>query len=219
MAHPLATSGGPVLCHEPHWQRGCSLGVPYGMNPALCFARWVAAGRCDGWRRGAAMGGGGALRGWRRGAASHRLTWLVGITIYIGGFLMRLIHRRRGLAAMAALVLAGGALLASGTASAAPGNHGTIKLDGVTFDDYPNNEPHVGCVFQLDFYGYDQGPYNARVAFVVKPPTGKNIPLLNDTVFIGEDPAGGGTDLDASRTYAIEALLLAFMATRSRVTT
>ena len=125
---------------------------------------------------------------------------------------MRLIHGHRGLAAMAALVLAGGALLASGTASAAPGNDGTIKLDGVAFDDYPNNEPHVGCVFQLDFYGYDEGNYNARVAFVVKPPTGKNIPLLNDTVFIGEDPAGGGTDLDASRTYDIEALLQAFMA-------
>ena len=35
------------------------------------------------------------------------------------------------------------------------GNNGTVKIDGVDFDDHPNNEPHVGCVFQVDFYGYD----------------------------------------------------------------
>jgi hypothetical protein len=29
-----------------------------------------------------------------------------------------------------------------------------VKVDGTSFDDLPNNEPHVGCVFQVDFYGY-----------------------------------------------------------------
>ena len=40
----------------------------------------------------------------------------------------------------------------AGLASAGPnppGNNGTIKLDDTPFDDAPNNEPHVGCVFQV----------------------------------------------------------------------
>ena len=32
-----------------------------------------------------------------------------------------------------------------------------VKVDDVPFDDHPNNEPHVGCSFQIDFYGYDEG--------------------------------------------------------------
>ena len=82
-----------------------------------------------------------------------------------------------------------------------PGNNATIKLDTRVFDDDPNNEPHVGCRFQVDFYGYDQGDYNATVTFSVHPPTGKPTVILTDTVFIGEDAAGGGTDLDATRLY------------------
>ena len=49
-------------------------------------------------------------------------------------------------------------------ATAAPGNNGTVKVDGVPFDSHPNNEPHVGCVFQIDFYGYDQGDSSPRRA-------------------------------------------------------
>lgn len=37
------------------------------------------------------------------------------------------------------------------------GNNGTVKVDGVEFESHPNNEPHVGCVFRVDFYGYDEG--------------------------------------------------------------
>src|SRR5919201_6690597 len=37
--------------------------------------------------------------------------------------------------------------------SGPPGNNGTIKIDRQPFDDLPNNEPHVGCVFPIDFYG------------------------------------------------------------------
>jgi hypothetical protein len=93
-----------------------------------------------------------------------------------------------------------------------PGNNGTVKIDGVPFDDAPNNEPHPGCNFQVDFYGYDQGDFNANVRFYAIPPTGKNILLLSDKVFIGEDPAGGGTDLDGSGTYNLSDELKSFMA-------
>jgi hypothetical protein len=88
-----------------------------------------------------------------------------------------------------------------------PGNNGTIKIDDVEFDDHPNNEPHVGCVFQVDFYGYDEGDLDATVTFEAHPPTGPVQVLLTDTVFIGEDDnSGGGSEagLDASETYTLD---------------
>jgi hypothetical protein len=98
----------------------------------------------------------------------------------------------------------------AGLASAGPnppGNNGTIKIDDTPFDDAPNNEPHVGCVFQVDFYGYDQGDLDATVTFEAHPPTGPVQLLLTDTVFIGEDDnSGGGSQagLDASETYTLD---------------
>ena len=101
-------------------------------------------------------------------------------------------------------------LAAAGLASAGPnppGNNGTVKIDDVPFDDAPDNEPHVGCTFQVDFYGYDQGDLNATVTFEAHPPTGPVQVLLTDTVFIGEDDnSGGGSQagLDASQTYTLD---------------
>jgi hypothetical protein len=90
-------------------------------------------------------------------------------------------------------------------ALAAPGNNGTVKVDGVVFDDLPNNEPHVGCTFQIDFYGYDEGQLFASASFDLDPPTGAQIPLLTrENIFIGEDSAAGGgstAGLDASETF------------------
>jgi hypothetical protein len=98
----------------------------------------------------------------------------------------------------------------AGLASAGPnppGNNGTVKIDGTPFDDAPNNEPHVGCSFQVDFYGYDEGDLDATVTFEAHPPTGPVQVLLTDTVFIGEDDnSGGGSEagLDASETYTLD---------------
>jgi hypothetical protein len=109
-----------------------------------------------------------------------------------------------------AVLLVGGAPLLMGLASAAPnpaGNNGTIKVDREPFDDAPNNEPHVGCTFQVDFYGYDEGDLNADVTFTAHPPTGDRQVLLTDTVFIGQDDnSGGGSEagLDASKTYTLD---------------
>lgn len=112
-----------------------------------------------------------------------------------------------------AVLAAVGALFTAGVAAAdPPGNNGTVKIDGIPFDQYPDNEPHVDCTFEVDFYGFDEGNLNATVRFTAHPPTGKFIVLLTDTVFIGEDPAGGGTDLDAEREYDLSAALQPFMA-------
>jgi hypothetical protein len=123
---------------------------------------------------------------------------------------VRAVRRSKLLVVAVAVALLGAAQLLSGLASAAPnppGNNGTIKVDGVPFDDAPNNEPHVGCTFQVDFYGYDEGDLFADVTFESHPPTGPVVTLLTDTVFIGEDDnSGGGSEagLDASETYTLD---------------
>jgi len=120
------------------------------------------------------------------------------------------VRRSKLLVVAVAVALLGAAQLLSGFAAAAPnppGNNGTIKVDDVPFDDAPNNEPHVGCTFQVDFYGFDEGDLNADVLFESHPPTGPVVTLLEDTVFIGEDDnSGGGSEagLDASETYTLD---------------
>lgn len=127
-----------------------------------------------------------------------------------------IMRRGRLVAAVGALAL--GALVftgAAGNAADPPGNNGTVKIDGVEFDIAPNNEPHVGCVFQVDFYGYDEGDLYAKVRFVAIPPTGTKVTLKRDKVFIGEDSnAGGGSEagLDAQATYDLSSELRSYMA-------
>jgi hypothetical protein len=88
-----------------------------------------------------------------------------------------------------------------------PGNNGTIKIDDEPFDSAPDNEPHPGCVFQVDFYGFDEGSLDADVSFEAIAPTAGGV-VRTDVVPIGEDShAGGGSEagLDASRTYDLSA--------------
>jgi hypothetical protein len=90
-----------------------------------------------------------------------------------------------------------------------PGNNGTVKVDGLPFDNAPDNQPHVGCIFQIDFYGFDKGDLYAKVTFEAQPPSGRGV-VKTDRVFIGEDSnAGGGSEagLDASGTYDLSNLL------------
>lgn len=117
--------------------------------------------------------------------------------------------RRTGLA----VALAGGVALGGFAAPAAfaqdpGGNNGTVKVDGVAFGAHPNNEPHVGCIFEIDFYNYDAGGLEATVTFTGQAPTGKGIVLVDsDTVELQDDPAGGGTDVDAQVEYDLSTLV------------
>jgi uncharacterized membrane protein YgcG len=102
------------------------------------------------------------------------------------------------------------ALAKPGSGHNPPGNNGTVKIDGQPWDDHPNNEPHVGCVFEVDFYGFDNGNLWADVTFEGWAPTGGGVfPVLPKTVFIGQDAAGGGTDLDAFQQYDLSPWLAA----------
>ena len=80
-------------------------------------------------------------------------------------------------------------------------------MTGLRSTTRPNNEPHVGCTFQVDFYGFDEGDLDASVTFESHPPTGPVALLLENTVFIGEDDnSGGGSEAgpDASQTYTLD---------------
>src|ERR1044072_3633050 len=105
-------------------------------------------------------------------------------------------------------VLAAALAISVPVSAAPPRNNGPVKIDGIDFDDLPNNEPHVGCTFQVDFYGFDQGDLDAHVSFDAQPPSGTNpVPFTGDAdPFIGEDDASGGgstAGLDASETYTL----------------
>ncbi|MDQ3880460.1 MAG: hypothetical protein M3295_05255 [Chloroflexota bacterium] len=118
-------------------------------------------------------------------------------------------------------ILATVALLVSLFVAAAPafasnpnGNNGTVKVDGTEFDNHSDNEPHVSCSFEVDFYGYDEGDLWADVTFEAQPPSGIG-ELLTDRIFIGEDDnsgAGSEAGLDASRVYDLTDLLSAYEA-------
>lgn len=84
---------------------------------------------------------------------------------------------------------------------------GIIEVDGREFDTDPGNEPHVGCVFQVDFKNYDEGDTYADVRFELQPPTDEpdNTMRVKGDVepFIGEDGAGGQDDIDAQERYVL----------------
>ena len=91
-----------------------------------------------------------------------------------------------------------------------PGNNGTVKITplGET-DGTPNNHPHVGCSFQVEWYGYDKGDdIVSRVSFAMHAPT-SNVGLSvsgPSSVFVGGDAASGAgtaTGLDGRETYTL----------------
>jgi hypothetical protein len=111
--------------------------------------------------------------------------------------------------ALCMLVAGAGSALAGGDP---PGNNGTVKIDGIPFEQSQGNEPHVGCAFALDFFGFDQGALTGTATFELQPPTGNDL-LLADSTFIGGDPAGGGTDLDGTLYEDLSAAIAASGAT------
>jgi hypothetical protein len=97
------------------------------------------------------------------------------------------------------------AILAAMTAQAwggdPPGNNGTVKVAGDPLDTSGSNNSHVGCSFAIQFFGYDEGPLSADFTLDLISPSGQG-ELVADSVFIGEDPAGGANDHDA--TYSAD---------------
>lgn len=98
----------------------------------------------------------------------------------------------------------------SGGAGDPAGNNGTVKIAPLgELDGIPNNSPHPGCTFQVEWYGYDEGAdIVSTVSFAMHAPTSDvGLDVAGDTsVFVGGDPASGaGTDsgLDGTESYTL----------------
>ena len=90
------------------------------------------------------------------------------------------------------------------------GNNGTVKIAPYgEIDRIPNNTPHPGCTFQVEWYGFDEGDdVVSQVSFAMQAPTA-DVALSVDgptEVFVGGDSAtGAGTEtgLDGRETYTL----------------
>ena len=86
-----------------------------------------------------------------------------------------------------------------------PGNNGTVKVDNIALGGQPNrNEPHVGCEFEIEWYGFDAGTVS-EVTFEIHPPTGDRVLLTDALQLDGDDSSGGGSPagLDAVELYSL----------------
>jgi hypothetical protein len=75
------------------------------------------------------------------------------------------------------------------------GSNGTVKIDGVDAGTGNGNDPHPGCTFKIEFFGYDEGDLTATYSIKLHAPTAGPV-VASGSVSIGGDPAGGATDLD-----------------------
>ena len=90
------------------------------------------------------------------------------------------------------------------------GNNGTVKIAPYgEIDRIPNNTPHPGCTFQVEWYGFDEGDdVVSQVSFAMQAPTA-DVALSVDgpsEVPVGGDSAtGAGTEtgLDGRETYTL----------------
>ena len=114
---------------------------------------------------------------------------------------------RLGLAALVCLGAATAVPFAQANAQDPKGNNGTVKVAPYgDIDSIPNNTPHVGCTFQLEWYGFDAG-VTSTVLFEEQPPTTDvGMSVSGDTtVVLDDDPGAGAGDegLDASQVYTL----------------
>jgi hypothetical protein len=91
------------------------------------------------------------------------------------------------------------------------GNNGTVKISHVGDKDTPDNNPHPGCSFLVEWYGF--GPdATSDVTFAMQAPTSDATYTvvegqLTDVQLDGDDASGAGTDTGLDHT---EAYTLAF---------
>jgi hypothetical protein len=68
----------------------------------------------------------------------------------------------------------------------APGNNGTIKIDGEPYDTSKGQEAHVGCDFRVLYWGFDEGDdLQSVLTFTAQAPTSGDF-TFTDTITLGE---------------------------------
>jgi hypothetical protein len=85
-------------------------------------------------------------------------------------------------------------------------------VDGVVFDDHPDNEPHLGGTFQIDWYGFDEGDLFSHVTFECtrQPATQSSSSRTRSSSARRHSGGGSEAGLDASETYDLSTVLQDF---------
>ncbi|WP_319464070.1 LPXTG cell wall anchor domain-containing protein [Micromonospora sp. RTP1Z1] len=74
-----------------------------------------------------------------------------------------------------------------------PGDNGTVKIDGAPFEDKVDNQPHVTCDFELEFFNFDEGQ-KANITLWAQPPSSSpkdKVVWSVKNYVISNDPAAG----------------------------
>ncbi|WP_176883662.1 hypothetical protein [Nocardioides sp. YR527] len=120
-------------------------------------------------------------------------------------------------AVFAGIALAGAATSAPAFATGnddPAGNNGTVKIEESALpddapDDTPENNPHQKCSFDIEWYGFDEGPeVISKVSIVLHAPTLEGDLEIDGPLEVtvgGDSASGAGTEtgLDARETYTL----------------
>lgn len=127
-------------------------------------------------------------------------------------------HKIGRILTVVGVAMIGTAMLIGPASADPPGDNGTIKLDGLGLDDGPghsgqpndpdetdpDNDPHVSCGYQVEFFNFDTGQ-TADITFTAHPPTGSNGVLSDqsEVLISDDDTAGAPNDVDAVFDYDV----------------
>ncbi|KAB1912164.1 LPXTG cell wall anchor domain-containing protein [Micromonospora sp. AMSO31t] len=99
-------------------------------------------------------------------------------------------------AATAMLGLVAAPAWATGNPHNPKGDNGTVKIDGAPFSDKVDNQPHVTCEFELEFFNFDQDQ-KASITLWAQPPSASPkdaVVWSKSNVVISTDPASGAAN-------------------------
>jgi LPXTG-motif cell wall-anchored protein len=107
-------------------------------------------------------------------------------------------------AGVACLALATPAWAATTPGGDPKGANGTVKIDGVPLDNGVDNEPHDGCDFAVNFFGFDKDQ-QANIVFTLHQQPGLGTELLRRNDVLGSDDPAGGAKRDTDKTFTFSA--------------
>lgn len=114
--------------------------------------------------------------------------------------------RRLALALVSMAATAAGAAFGAPALAAPtdpPGANGTVKIDGWPYQEHNNNEPHVDCRFQVEFFDFDKDE-RASIIFEAHPPSAADfheVGRLDDVLVSNDEASGGSYDQDADEVF------------------
>ncbi|SCF38739.1 LPXTG cell wall anchor domain-containing protein [Micromonospora mirobrigensis] len=85
-----------------------------------------------------------------------------------------------------------------------PGDNGTVKIDGREFEDKVDNQPHVTCDFELEFFNFDAGQ-QADITLSAQPPSGKAVEVWSTKSHVISTDAAAGAENDHDEVIKLSA--------------